>query len=125
MAVVAVASEYEILIGDTNRTASATALENTDGDSWCVELVGNRIVIQASFDWLLEDALAYFQTLCTVVDGTVMLDTSLCKTVTRSFLLGSASAGSTARQRAHSKEVSNLEALRGSGELKFLRRLSC
>lgn len=75
-------SEYEILIGDTNRTASATALENTDGDSWCVELVGNRIVIQASFDWLLEDALAYFQTLCTVVDGTVMLDTSLCKTVT-------------------------------------------
>lgn len=73
-------SEFEILVGDTNRTASTTALSEQKGDAWCVKMEGNRIVINASSSFLLADAVAYFRSICTLVDGVLMLDTSLCKT---------------------------------------------
>lgn len=71
--------EYEILVGGTSRTASAEALGELTGDTWCVSLIGNRIVINASFDYLLTDALEYFKSICLLVDGVMMLDTSKCK----------------------------------------------
>ena len=72
-------SEYEILVGDTNRSASAEGLGEIKGDTWCVTIVGNRIVLNASNGLLLEEALTYFESLCTVVDGILMLDTSRLK----------------------------------------------
>ena len=72
-------SEFEILVGDTNRTASDAALGEITGDTWCVSLQDNRIVINASAGYLLSEAVAHFQSMCTVVDGTLMLDSSLCR----------------------------------------------
>jgi endonuclease/exonuclease/phosphatase family metal-dependent hydrolase len=72
-------SNFEILVGDTNRTASSAVLGEITGDTWCVEIVDGRIVIQASAGYLLADAVAHFKSMCTVVDGILMLDTSLCK----------------------------------------------
>ena len=72
-------SEYEILVGTTNRSASAEALGDIQGDTWCVEMVGNRIVINASFDFLLKDAMDYFKSICFLADGVLMFDSSQCK----------------------------------------------
>ena len=72
-------SEYELLVGETNRTASSAALGEITGDTWCVSMVDNRIVINASTSFLLDDALEYFKSICVMVDGVLMLDTSKCK----------------------------------------------
>lgn len=72
-------SKFEILVGDTNRTASTAALGEITGDTWCVCIEDGRIVINASAGYLLADAAAYFKSICTVVDGVLMLDSSLCK----------------------------------------------
>ena len=72
-------SKFEILVGDTNRTASTSALGEITGDTWCVCMEDDRIVINASAGYLLADAAAYFKSICTVVDGVLMLDSSLCK----------------------------------------------
>lgn len=72
-------STFEILVGNTNRTASTAVLENLTGDTWCVEIHDGRIVIQANAGYLLPDAVAYFKSICTVVNGVLMLDSSLCK----------------------------------------------
>ena len=72
-------SEYEILVGETNRTASSTAMGELTGDTWCVTMVGNRIVINASSGFLLDDAIEYFKSICITVNGVLMLDTSKCK----------------------------------------------
>ncbi len=72
-------SEYEILVGETNRTASTAAMGEITGDTWCVTMVDNRIVVNASSSFLLDEALEYFKTICVMVDGALMLDTSKCK----------------------------------------------
>ena len=72
-------STFEILVGNTNRTASAAALGEITGDTWCVAIQDERIVINASAGYLLADAVAHFKSMCTVVDGILMLDTSLCR----------------------------------------------
>lgn len=71
---------FEILVGETNRSASAAALGEIKGDTWCVAVTENRIIINASTSFLLADAVEYFKSICTVVDGTLMLNTALCKT---------------------------------------------
>lgn len=69
----------EILVGATNRTASAAALSDAAGDAWCVTMVGERIVIHATAGYLLEQAIAYFESICVMADGVLMLDSSKCK----------------------------------------------
>lgn len=60
-------SDYEILIGHTNRTADDNVLDGSIG--WYVGIVGKRIVITASRVALLEEAVEYFKSICVFSDG--------------------------------------------------------
>ena len=51
---------YEILIGNTNRLESASALEGLNEYGWAIRVIGNCIVINAKNDMMLSDAVDYF-----------------------------------------------------------------
>ena len=52
---------FEILVGNTNRPESREALESLEGGiGYVVKLVGNKIVINASANGLIDDAVQYF-----------------------------------------------------------------
>ena len=53
-------SEYEILIGNTNRPESSAVLEGLNDYGWVVRVIGKKIVINAKNWQFLEDAAAYF-----------------------------------------------------------------
>lgn len=54
------AAEYEILVGNTNRPESASALEGQNDYGWAIRVIGNRIVINAKLGTFLPDAVEYF-----------------------------------------------------------------
>ncbi len=54
------AADYEILIGDTNRPESQTALANLTDSTFSVSVSGNKIVIAAKNDIMLSCAMTYF-----------------------------------------------------------------
>lgn len=60
-------SEYEILIGNTNRTADDTMPDG--GSGWHVGVSGNRIVISANRTVYLEGAVEYFKSVCIFSEG--------------------------------------------------------
>lgn len=60
--------QKEILVDDTNRALSATALEKATDVVFCIEKQGNKIAINTSFDSLFDRAFTYF--VATYVDGT-------------------------------------------------------
>ena len=53
-------SQYEILIGNTNRAESAAVLEGLNEYGWAVRVVGNKIVLNAKNNLFLNDAVEYF-----------------------------------------------------------------
>ena len=53
-------SDYEILVGATNREASATVAGELGNYNYAVRFVGKKIVICASKDWMLSTAVAGF-----------------------------------------------------------------
>ena len=53
-------SQYEILIGNTNRAESATALDGLNDYGWAVRVIGNKIVLNAKNNRFLKDAVEYF-----------------------------------------------------------------
>ena len=54
------ATDYEILIGNTNRSESASALEGLNDYGWAITVSGNRIAINAKLGTILPDAVDYF-----------------------------------------------------------------
>ena len=53
-------TEYEILIGNTNRSESSAVLEGLNDYGWAVRVMGNKIVINAKNWQFLADAVEYF-----------------------------------------------------------------
>lgn len=79
-------SEYEILIGATNRSASGEPKDlGTDG--WCVAVLGTRIVIDAKSVPSLSEAIAYFLSHVSVADGRVTFDPSDAKVEKKEYAL--------------------------------------
>lgn len=54
------ATDYEILIGNTNRPESASALEGLNDYGWAITVSGNKIVLNAKLGTFLSDAVEYF-----------------------------------------------------------------
>jgi len=73
-------SDYEILVGGTNRSASSITPENTGNDGWWVMKEGKRIVVNAVSSWTLADAADYVLSLCSFEEGKLYLNTEGCKT---------------------------------------------
>ena len=68
---------YEILIGATNRPESAKALEALNGKAgYVVKMIGTKIVINASYDALLDEAVMYFILNCVEAGANGMLAAS-------------------------------------------------
>ena len=53
-------TDYEILIGNTNRPESSAVLEGLNDYGWVVRVIGNKIVLNAKNRQFLSDAVAYF-----------------------------------------------------------------
>ncbi len=53
-------TEYEILVGDTNRPESSAAMSTLSDNTYSISIVGNKIVIAAKSDLMLECAIDYF-----------------------------------------------------------------
>lgn len=66
-------SEYEILIGKTNREASEKIYSKMRIDDYAVSIVGKKIVIAAFTDEKLNEAVAYFLEKLTEADGKLQL----------------------------------------------------
>ena len=54
------AAEYEILVGNTNRPESASALEGLNDYGWAIRVMGTKIVVNAKLGTFLPDAVEYF-----------------------------------------------------------------
>ncbi len=54
------ATEYEILVGDTNRPESSAAMSTLADNTYSISIVGNKIVIAAKSDLMLDCAINYF-----------------------------------------------------------------
>ena len=54
------ATEYEILVGNTNRPESSAVLDGLNDYGWAVRVIGNKIVINAKNLQFLSDAVEYF-----------------------------------------------------------------
>ena len=68
---------YEILIGATNRPESAQALDALGGKAgYVVKMIGNKIVIHASYDALIDEAVMYFILNCVETGKNGMLSVS-------------------------------------------------
>lgn len=80
-------SEYEILIGGTNRTADDGSLDGTGDDGWSVKAVGNRIIINAGSVYALSDAVEYFKSVIKTEDGKMSFDLNASKALERNFEL--------------------------------------
>ncbi|MBQ9112458.1 MAG: hypothetical protein IJY08_02645 [Clostridia bacterium] len=50
-------TEYEILIGDTNREESAAVKKELAGNSYCIKFVGTKLVVCAAKEWMLGNAV--------------------------------------------------------------------
>lgn len=66
-------SEYEILIGKTNREASSKIYSKMRIDDYAVSIVDKKIVIAAFTDEKLNEAVAYFLDKLTEVEGKLQL----------------------------------------------------
>ena len=51
---------YEILVGSTNRKQSAEEAQKLSGARYAIEMVGNKIVITGTNDYMISDAVDYF-----------------------------------------------------------------
>lgn len=51
---------YEILVGTTNRKQSSEVAQKLSGAQFAIEVVGNKIVIIGSNDYIVSDAVNYF-----------------------------------------------------------------
>lgn len=54
------ATEYEILVGNTDRPESSAVLEGLNDYGWAVRVIGNKVVINAKSDQFLKDAVESF-----------------------------------------------------------------
>lgn len=75
------ANAYEILVGSTNREESLASLTKLNGlVGYVIEKAGNKIVINASNDKLLDEAVQYFieSYLGTAANGTFELPKDVC-----------------------------------------------
>ena len=70
------ASEYEILVGDTNRPESALGYEQTGGGGWWVSVEDKKIVINGGTVQEIEEAVEYFLENYKYVNEKVVLDDS-------------------------------------------------
>ncbi|MBE6703189.1 MAG: hypothetical protein E7585_07260 [Ruminococcaceae bacterium] len=52
--------EYEILVGETNRTETFRALNRIEGSGWIIAVIGNKLVIVGSSPFLTRVAITYF-----------------------------------------------------------------
>lgn len=75
------ASDYEILLGSTNREESAAVLADLNGAlGYVIKKVGGKIVINASTPYLLDEAVQYFINtyLASAANGTFEIPLELC-----------------------------------------------
>ena len=76
-------SEYEILIGHTNRDPSAAALEEVGTGGWSVTVSGNKIIINSARESDIGEPIEYFKSILKFEDGILKMNKNDVKTENR------------------------------------------
>ncbi|MBR3863040.1 MAG: hypothetical protein IKM42_05225 [Clostridia bacterium] len=64
-------ADYEILVGNTNRPETAKVLEEINGHGYAISIVGKKLVIVGTTNFLTSQALDYFVDTYLSVDGKI------------------------------------------------------
>ena len=75
-------SEFEILIGDTGRSESAALKATLTGDQYAIKLMGKKLVIVATNDAFLYEAVRYFTDNCLKEDNATLNSDNIILTST-------------------------------------------
>ncbi len=81
--------EFEILIGDTKREESATLKAELGNNSYRIKFVGNKLVVVAQKEWMLENAVAsLLQNIIYVRENNKTVSAALPKNLDITYTMG-------------------------------------
>ena len=88
-------TQYEILLGQTNREESVKALENIKYNDYTVEIAGDKLVIAAYTDDKLIEAIEYVKGLCEKQSEGIVIKSEDLKTVRAEYKVDELKFGDT------------------------------